>query len=199
MECPHCRPDSFALKHALEESENFRVICDVHPLCEGHILIIPREHFSCVGGLPPALFAEFTKLYEKVFRFLDGEYGHACAFEHGKIGQTVFHCHTHLLPSQAKLTEVIPEGTGYTEAVEHLSSLPKIFNREGRYLFLAVGEKLYVVDCSLAAPRFFRDRFARLVGNAGRGDWQIMRENRVLMDEAGKEIQRLRMKWEGNA
>ncbi len=195
MDCPHCQPDSFALKHPLIETKHFRVVCDVHPLCEGHILIIPRDHYSCVGELPMPLFEEFSLLYRQAHSFLSKTYGQTCAFEHGKIGQTVFHCHVHLLPCRAKLSDIVPEGMKYIETLSSLSSLRSIFAKEGHYLFVAIDGKSYTVDTSLAVPRLFRDRFARALGNAGRGDWKAMKQNRVLMEEGSKEMQRLKVKW----
>ena len=41
---PHCDRNGFAFSHPLEETDSFLVVCDVHPLMEGHILIIPKEH-----------------------------------------------------------------------------------------------------------------------------------------------------------
>ena len=63
-DCPHCNKDSPALKNLLKETENFRVVCDIHPLTEGHILIISKKHLSCVGDYPENIYQEFISLYK---------------------------------------------------------------------------------------------------------------------------------------
>lgn len=100
--CPHCDPASQAFLDALEETANFRVVCDHHPLVEGHILIIPKQHLSSAGEYPGPVFQEFLSLYGKTSEFIRQNYGTVSGFEHGKIGQTVFHSHVHLLPFDGK-------------------------------------------------------------------------------------------------
>lgn len=192
--CPHCEPDSFALKHPLLETENFRVVCDVHPLAEGHILIIPKEHVSCVGAFSRNLFQEFQKLYQKVWAFLAREYGKPAAFEHGVIGQTVFHSHVHLLPFKGSIKEIVSESDAL-KPLGSLSELKDIFKKDGKYLFLAMKDKLWMVDTLIGAPKFFRERFAKALGMTERGDWRKMRENPQLMKEVEKEIKRLKERW----
>ena len=73
--CPHCDPTSYAFTDLLEETEQFRIVCDYHPLTEGHILIIPKKHLSCVGEYPKELFEEFVDHYECVSVFMKKHYG----------------------------------------------------------------------------------------------------------------------------
>ncbi|MBS3153237.1 HIT family protein [Candidatus Woesearchaeota archaeon] len=84
------------------ESENFISFLDLHPKNKGHILIISKEHYPDLRGLPEGLGNElihFSKeLLKKVskatsasdFKFLinSGE----------KAGQVIFHAHFHLIP-----------------------------------------------------------------------------------------------------
>lgn len=192
--CPHCEPDSFALKHPLLEAENFRIVCDVHPLSEGHILIIPREHISCVGAFSQELFKEFERLYKKVWSFLDKTYGNPAAFEHGVIGQTVFHSHVHILPFGGAIGEIIPE-SGVLKPLKSLSVLRNIFKKDGQYLFLALERKMWRVDPAIGTPRFFRERFAKTLGVSERSGWRRMRKNSRLLRESEREIRRVKEKW----
>lgn len=195
--CPHCEPDSFALKHSLLETENFRIVCDVHPLTEGHILIIPKAHISCIGAFSEKLFKEFEELYQKVWTFLAKNYGSQAAFEHGVVGQTVFHCHVHLLPFNGSVKEIILE-SGVLKPLSALSKLREIFKKDGKYLFLALEDELWTVDVLIGAPRFFRERFAKALNANKRSDWRKMRENLKLMKKAEKEIKRLKERWKAN-
>jgi len=195
QECPHCDPDSFALKHPLEETENYWVVCDVHPLTEGHILIMPKFHLACVGVFSEEMFDELVELYALFSEFLAREYGRVATFEHGKIGQTVFHSHVHLLPWEGNPTDIVPEGKEYLEPLTRLSDLKEAFERQGKYLFFTIENDMWMVDVSLGEPGFFRDRSAAAVGNQRRGDWKQMRKDREMMAEASYEISRLEDRW----
>ncbi len=193
--CPHCEEKSFVYDHALEHTENFRILCDVHPLCEGHLLIVPREHISCMGDCPPLLFGEFLNLYARCSRFLRSAYGNVSTFEHGKIGQTVFHAHTHLMPVIFDPVAIIPEGLAHLEPCDGVEELPLVFSRKGQYLFFSINDDAWLVDTALGAPRFFRDRFAAALGRPERGNWKTMREDAALMREASEEIAETKRKW----
>ncbi|HSW48051.1 MAG TPA: HIT domain-containing protein [Candidatus Saccharimonadales bacterium] len=194
-DCPHCDPDSFALKHPLEETGNFWVICDVHPISKGHVLIIPKKHLSCIGEYPENIFKEFTELYKKFSKFIAYEYGSISTFEHGKISQTVFHSHVHLLPFKGKAIDIVPEGMDKLNEIKTIDKLKDIYKKEGNYLFFSIGNKMWVVDTVIAKPRFFRDRFANALGSEQKGNWKEMDTNEDLMSEAKRDISELENRW----
>lgn len=194
-ECPHCDPKSFALRHLLKETENFWVVCDVHPLAEGHILIIPKHHLSCVGEYGKELFQEFIKLYKEFSIFVEETYGSVNSFEHGKIGQTVFHSHVHLLPFSGKAIGIVPEGIDKLRKINSISKLIEIFNNDGQYLFFSTKEGKWIVDSSIGAPRFFRDRYAKCLEKQERGSWKEMHSNKQIMKKAENEIYNLENHW----
>ncbi|MBU1327134.1 HIT domain-containing protein [Patescibacteria group bacterium] len=193
--CPHCDPNSFALKYPLEKTSKFWIVCDVHPLTEGHILIIPKKHLSCIGEYQENDYSEFLSLFNKYSDFIRKTYGYVSTFEHGKIGQTVFHSHVHLLPFKGSSIEIIPEGLNNLALFSDFSHLKDVFRKEGKYLYFSIGDKKWVVNTGLGSPRFFRDRFAKAIGNPLRGDWKKMSQNSKLMMEAERDIQDLRDKW----
>lgn len=195
-DCPHCNPNSFALKHPLFETRHFWVVCDDHPLVEGHILIIPKKHLSCVGAYPKNLFKEFVKLYNQCLDFVRNQYGSVASFEHGIIGQTVFHSHVHLFPYKGDELAIIPEGKDKLKRINNISQLRKIFTKDGQYLFFSIQNRLWVVDVSLGKPRFFRDRFAKALGRLERGDWKKMHQNKKIMAEVSQEIHNLKKRWQ---
>lgn len=194
-DCCHCDLESFAYEHLLKESENFSVVCDVHPLTEGHLLIIPKKHLSCIGAYPEEIWDEFKLLYSECRKFIDKYYGNCCTFEHGVVGQTVFHSHLHLLPAKLTLLQIVPEGSKFLTSIDGLSSLRSIYLDTGKYLFVSIRNSLLTVDTRLAAPRFFRDRFAEALGRSERGNWKEMRANQELMKIAVQENSRCRAYW----
>jgi len=183
-ECCHCDLNSFAYDYKLLETENFSIVCDVHPLTEGHLLIIPKAHHSCVGAFPDRIWSEFEELYRLCSKFVGKFYGSCCVFEHGIIGQTVFHSHLHLLPAKLNLLQIIPEGDKFLKPISGISSLRSVYADQGKYLFLSVRNSLKIVDTKLGAPRFFRDRISAALGKPERGNWKAMRSNLDLMKMA---------------
>ena len=192
--CPHCAIGSQAYSFILEETDNFYIVCDANPIVEGHILVIPKKHISCVGAYSEELFKEFLKLNGKVSQFLIREYGSVSSFEHGIFGQTVFHSHTHYLPFKGKPTDIVPKNK--ISAISDLSELKKLLNRDGGYLFFSLGDTLMSVNVDLAMPRFFRDRFAIALKRPKRGNWKSMRKNELLLEEATKDCVLTKEKWE---
>lgn len=193
--CPHCGPQSFALAYKLQITNNFWIVCDGHPLREGHILLIPKQHLSCVGEYPLPLFNDFLRKYRRISDFLLWTYWSVASFEHGVIGQTVFHSHVHFLPFDGKPEDIIEEGFEYLTAVSNLSALRTAFRRDGKYLFFSIGSRMWLVDTRLGSPRFFRDRFANALGVPQKGNWRAMRADEKLMVEAENDMQKLKQRW----
>jgi len=193
QDCRHC-PGGLGLRHPLFFDRGFWVVCDPCPLVEGHILIITEEHVSCMGALPDDMFAQYKTIFEWVERFLREEYGSVAAFEHGVLGQTIFHAHTHLLPFDHTINDVVPE----QDRIRPISELNKIreeFRESNRYLYVGEDTENWLVDPSIGSPRFFRDRFAKVLNAPSRGNWKTAQNNPELVKEFEKEIQALKRRW----
>lgn len=191
--CPHCAI-SIEDENFLEKSENFYIVCDGHPIAEGHILIIPKKHISCVGAFPENLYKEFVNLNDKVSKFVLENYGSVSSFEHGIFGQTVFHSHVHYLPFDGKPADIVPENK--LHEISDLSKLKNLFKSDGGYLFFSIDDILMSVDVGIATPRFFRDRYATFLNRPERGNWKSMRSDKNLMDQAAIENHNVKVKWE---
>jgi len=194
-DCPFCDLDSWALKYRLKETQNFWLVCTSLPLVEGHVMIIPKKHLSCVGEFDNDLMGEFDMLYRETINFIKNHYGDFGGFEHGKIGQTVFHAHVHIFPYAGSLGQIIPEGSQYLFPVDDFVGLRKAYADDGQYLFLSVGGKKWLVDSKLAVPAFFLGRFAKAMGREGRVDWKAMPNCDKTMKEASDEIKSLQQCW----
>ena len=193
--CPHCDPQSQAFKFLLKETNNFRVVCDAHPLCEGHILIIPKLHLSSIAQYDDVTYQEFKPLYDQVASFVKETYGPVASFEHGKFGQTVFHSHVHFLPFKGNLDDILPEGEIRTSEIVNLEELKSAYQRDDGYLFVSIRDRKWTVDTALAAPRFFRDRFANAIGKPERAAWKEVHINEEIMAEVSIENENAQRKW----
>ena len=193
--CPHCDPTSQAFQYLLQETSYFYIVCDSHAIVEGHILIIPKQHVSCVAEYPPVVYDQFLLLYKKASDFLKINYHAVSTFEHGKFGQTVFHSHVHFLPFDGSPLDIVPEGQEKLRVLPDLSNLKELFKKDGGYLFFSIGTDQWSVDVSLVAPRFFRDRFANALGRPERGNWKAMRLNKAIMKKVAEEATTTQHLW----
>lgn len=186
--CLHC---NLITENILDQSNNFYVVCDSYPLKEGHILIIPKRHVRCIAQYSSSEFKEFLGIYYQIRKWIEKTYQSKVAtFEHGRIGQTVFHSHVHLLPFRGDHHHIIEEGKNKLAPLHSLENLIAIFAIDKKYLFLSIGQSMWTVDLSLAAPRFFRERFAKALGCESRADWKKNYTNPVLLKVAQQENKR---------
>ena len=196
--CPHCDPKSHAFKYPLEtldKHRNFYIVCDPHPLIEGHILIMPKEHLVSIANYSDKLINDFKVILEKVRRFVKSNYRSESVFEHGGFGQTVFHSHIHILPFKDKPEAIVPEGNRYIRRLENFEDLKKLYNEEGGYLLFTTAQDMWTVDPKLTTPRFFRDRYAKALGRPERGNWKEAHDNEQLMQAFDQECKALQLKW----
>ena len=189
--CPFDQGGNITFTFLLEETKNFRVTCDFNPLKEGHILIVPKEHISSIGEYSDELFNDFLKIYQKVSKFILSTYGSVSSFEHGKIGQTVFHSHVHLLPFNGNSIDIIPQGVDYVQEIKNISEL----RGKTEYLFFSIEDKKWLVSIEIGAPRFFRDRFAEAVGESKRGNWKIIQNDPNWREKFDAENIRCKNLW----
>src|SRR5215470_1122324 len=71
--CAFCQYSDIA-RYVLKETPNFLIVTDHAPLVEGHLLIIPRRHYTCFGDVPAELDAELFTLKKEVQQFLSQYY-----------------------------------------------------------------------------------------------------------------------------
>ncbi|HET8913206.1 MAG TPA: HIT domain-containing protein [Ktedonobacteraceae bacterium] len=95
--CAFCQQSTLT-RYILKETPNFRLITDHAPLVEGHLLIIPKTHYSCYGDIPPSLDEEIFSLKDEVKLFFERYYSPVIFWEHGIFRQTVYHAHLHCFP-----------------------------------------------------------------------------------------------------
>lgn len=193
--CPHCDSKGWAFKYLLTQSRYFNILCDVHPLVEGHLLIIPQRHTRCAGEYTAEEWNDFKDVYQQTREWVYRKFGSVATFEHGKIGQTVFHSHIHILPFQGSPEQIVPEGNDKCRSLQGIEELAHIFQQEGHYLYFSIDQQQWVVDISLGAPRFFRDRFAKALGCPQRADWKATSKDPYLMALGKKENECCRNKF----
>jgi len=87
----------------IDSNDFFYVIRDIYPVTELHTLIIPYRHISSYFDLTEneqiSLFALLKSHKEQLFKTDSSISGFNVGINDGEdAGQTIFHCHIHLIP-----------------------------------------------------------------------------------------------------
>jgi len=132
--CAFCRRE--ALTGMLAETEHFYLLADHAPLVEGHLLLVPRDHYACYGALPVRLDAEFLALKRRVTDFLGAAYRAPVFFEHGVFRQTVYHAHLHAIPFGVVNFGVHALATADGQPVRTLEDVRSWYAERGHYFYI---------------------------------------------------------------
>lgn len=189
--CAFCQRSSIAA-NILRETSAFLLVADHAPLVEGHVLIIPRQHYACYGAMPAELDEELNALKHEVRQFFHQNYAPIVFWEHGVFRQTVFHAHLHCFPfglTQYKASENI-----HSRVVHSQDDIRNWYATHGHYFYMedASGALLF-------APQM--ERYIHVVKNvlaAGvavrsrHGEWRSQQQRYA---EGGPLIQATGAKW----
>lgn len=130
--CPFCQRSEIA--HVLRETPRFLLAADHAPLVEGHLLIIPKAHYTCYGDVPAALDDELIEMKEQVRRFFTRFYDPPVFWEHGIFRQTVFHAHLHCFP-WGDIADNLDDGLHDT-IIASQEAIRRWHREHGRYFYL---------------------------------------------------------------
>ena len=99
-DCVFCNMDS---SRVIDSNERFYVIKDGYPVTDGHILVIPKRHVCSFFELDKheqSLCLDLLKTHQRLMKEEDDSImGFNIGVNVGEeAGQTVMHCHVHLIP-----------------------------------------------------------------------------------------------------
>jgi len=189
--CSFCNYNE--ITHILKETPRFLLAADHAPLVEGHILIIPKSHYTCFGDVPGKLDAELLALKHEVLQFFTRFYAPPVFWEHGVFRQTVFHAHLHCFPWGE---------TGY-DLKEGLHNEVITAQEDIRGWHLQHGQYFYMEDGSVAllfAPE--TERYLGVIKNvfvrgiALHGGKAVWRSPQQRYEEGAPLIQAIMEKWQ---
>ena len=122
-ECPFC---SLPEDRIVMSSPLFKVVKDLYPVTDLHLLIIPNRHISSYFELSSEEKSELILLLDDCRNWLKNQDdlidGFNIGINDGEVaGQTVMHCHIHLIPRRlgdnpnprGGVRGVIPEKQSY--------------------------------------------------------------------------------------
>lgn len=102
-DCLFCNTQIHNRERIIDENALAYVIRDGFPVTQYHSLFIPKRHVADYFGLTQAEINAINQLIKKQKKFLDEAYPTISGYNIGmncgeSAGQTVFHCHIHLIP-----------------------------------------------------------------------------------------------------
>lgn len=168
--------------YVLFQSHNFVVVPSLGAIVEGWLLVVPKRHYLCMGGLTENLFTELQTLRKHVSCVLESFYGPIVAFEHGPamgdqaVGCGVDHAHLHLVPIEIDLLERLPEVFGDQLEWKPVDGIKdtKLFHDRGlSYLYLEqpLGHALLTTHPNFES-QIFRRIIAQYYGRGERYNWR---------------------------
>ena len=178
-DCPFCDVKQFE-KQLIAEVNGFYIIATLGQVTDGgYILLIPKDHISCLGMLPdnqlPGLFNNIFKASTAISReYFDIP---VMMFEHGIVGQTVKHAHLHLLPTTIGITNKICSDfpTAKTEEIKSTTLQALYRTRQEPYLLWKDPNGRAMVCWNPPAPaQYLRTITAEALGRPERANWWTM-------------------------
>ena len=106
------------------EDDDLTVILDAGPATKGHALVLPKDHYKNITEVPQELAGKLVAIASKVGNAQMKALG-AAGFNivintNEAAGQTVFHCHVHVIPryeGDAGIISWVPGEAKDSEAV----------------------------------------------------------------------------------
>lgn len=169
-----CKYDTPA--NVIVESDFFYVIPTMGQLSDGgHLLVIPHEHYSCLGAMDERLFDEFEPFVDKLKKAVTVAYGKPILFEHGVLGQSVPHAHLQLVPSCVDLFPSISREFKSFQQLISLRELRELHRTKGMYLlYQNLQDEMFSFTLDHFS-QYLRRVTAEVMGKPEQGDWRAWR------------------------
>lgn len=159
------------------ESDNFMVFPTVGQIVEGYLLIVSKEHYACFGAMPDSILDELIELKKEVDRRVTKAYQKPIYFEHGGIGQTIFHAHMHVIPfpmeKEEKVFDAYRNDFPINRRLNSLKDLQQVWKKDGMYLFYEVNDHKFSFFTHIM-PMYARIVVANALDTPERANWRTM-------------------------
>lgn len=109
LECVFCHKDRIVTDFVYED-EIVMAFMDMEPINEGHILLVPKEHYLDVDEIPDEVLAHIMIVSKKIVSALKETYkldGYSI-MQNGGVFNDVGHYHLHIFP------RYVGDGFGWT-------------------------------------------------------------------------------------
>jgi histidine triad (HIT) family protein len=99
MDCIFC--DQISSREILKRTSNFKLVYDIDPIQEGHLLIISKEHYMNILEIPNTVLHELIELQKEIVFLLESNFsveGVTIMQNNGRIMDEGTHFHVHVIP-----------------------------------------------------------------------------------------------------
>jgi diadenosine tetraphosphate (Ap4A) HIT family hydrolase len=155
------------------ETPNFYALPTVGQISDGgHMLVITRKHYVCLGAMEDPLFDEFEEFTGRVESAVARNYKKPMLFEHGILGQSIPHAHLQMMPSDTDMFSAINQDFRVFKQLAAFKDMQALHRSKGVYLFYEnlKDEKFgFLLD---SYPQYLRIVAAKAIGKPPRGDWR---------------------------
>lgn len=105
LDCIFCKIERKEIpSEVIYSDDNFFVVNDLHPVSNGHCLIIPKKHYETLFDMPSSLGSELLDLAKKQgFRLIKEKKAEGIKLVNNNFeasGQVVKHFHLHVIPEK---------------------------------------------------------------------------------------------------
>jgi len=101
MDCIFCKIINCEIpSYTVYEDEIVKVFLDINPNTNGHLLIIPKKHFTNIVDLDSETMTHIFEVQKKMYELVKERLGAegATFAQNNDLGQDVKHYHIHLIP-----------------------------------------------------------------------------------------------------
>lgn len=86
--------------YTVYETEDVKVFMDIAPMSKGHLLVIPKEHFTNLFDIDNDTLRKIDDVIREVYPMLKEKLGAegVTRLQNNELGQEVKHYHMHLVP-----------------------------------------------------------------------------------------------------
>jgi len=103
MDCLFCKIANKEIEAKIVYEDNFSLaFLDINPCQKGHLLVIPKKHYSNLNEVPKEELAELFETVKKMTQLLEEKLNTSSfniGWNHGKeAGQVINHLHIHIIP-----------------------------------------------------------------------------------------------------
>lgn len=96
-----CFCDQISSREILKRTSNFKLVYDIDPIQEGHLLIISKEHYMNILEIPNTVLHELIELQKEIVFLLESNFsveGVTIMQNNGRIVDEGTHFHVHVIP-----------------------------------------------------------------------------------------------------
>lgn len=178
----------------LKNYEHFALILDPYPLCDGHLMVVSKSHYGCIGELPDNYFSELSFIASHVETFFQLKFGSYIAYEHGRSGachqggfSSCDHMHLHLLPLSVNLHSKL-NSQFFNADISQFEQLRRYFHGRGEYLFFKNAQgtgKYYSTAESTVPSHFIRTLIAEEIKQPELASWSSSFAKKLTVKNIG--------------